>query len=177
MHWFDIGIIVLLAFAAFQGFRKGIIVEVAGLAALIFGIYGGIHLSDNMAQFLQRDFEIQSEYLPVIALALSIIFCMALIFITGRLVEKFFNAIALKGINKLLGAVFGVLKSAIVISLIVFLINGFSITVNLLPKNLSEESKFYTPLNDFSTWLIPTIKESSIYNSMVNEAQETLDQL
>jgi membrane protein required for colicin V production len=45
MNYIDIIIGIVLIVSAISGFRKGLIVEVASLAALILGIWGAIHFS------------------------------------------------------------------------------------------------------------------------------------
>ncbi len=45
MNYIDIILGLLLLVAAVRGFMKGFIYEVASLAALILGVWGGIHFS------------------------------------------------------------------------------------------------------------------------------------
>ncbi len=42
MNWLDIGIAVPLVWGAYVGFKKGLVIELASLAALILGIYAAI---------------------------------------------------------------------------------------------------------------------------------------
>ena len=177
MHWIDIIIVIILAVAAFRGFRKGLIIEVAGLLALILGIYGGIYLSDTTAQFIQREFEIDTPYLPIISLGISILLIVLLVYLVGKLVEKFINVISLKGVNQIFGAFFGIAKASIILSLIIFFLNGYHLTANFLPDKIKTESKLYTPFYDFSAWLIPMVKKSTLFERMMEEADQTLDQL
>ena len=45
MNYLDIIIIIPLIWGAYKGFRKGFIIEIASLIALILGIWGGINFS------------------------------------------------------------------------------------------------------------------------------------
>ncbi len=52
MNYLDIISALLLAWFAFNGYRKGLIIEVASLAALILGVYAMLYFSDVTASFL-----------------------------------------------------------------------------------------------------------------------------
>ena len=56
MNIFDIGIAVLLIFGFVRGVMKGLFVEVASLVALIGGVYGAIHFSYFIVDFLKFGF-------------------------------------------------------------------------------------------------------------------------
>ena len=52
MNYLDIIIIVLVLIFGIGGWRKGIIIEIATLLALILGLYGAFHFSDFTAEQL-----------------------------------------------------------------------------------------------------------------------------
>ena len=52
MNIFDIVIAALLIFGFVRGVMKGLFVEVASLVALIAGVYGAIHFSYFIGDFL-----------------------------------------------------------------------------------------------------------------------------
>ena len=66
MNYIDIILVLLLIFSAISGFRKGLIVELASLAALILGIWGAIEFSDITSEFLVENFNWEPEYLSLI---------------------------------------------------------------------------------------------------------------
>ncbi|MDC1534429.1 CvpA family protein, partial [Polaribacter sp.] len=53
MNIFDIVIAALLLFGFVRGIMKGLFVEVASLAALIIGVYGSIHFSYFISDYLK----------------------------------------------------------------------------------------------------------------------------
>ncbi len=52
MNYIDLIIAIPLVWGVFVGFKNGLIIEVASLAALLLGIFGAIHFSDLTANFL-----------------------------------------------------------------------------------------------------------------------------
>ena len=71
MNFIDIIIIVPLGYAAWQGFKKGFIIELFTLLALLVGIYAGIHFSDWTAQFIRDSFHVEVKYITVVSFSLT----------------------------------------------------------------------------------------------------------
>ena len=67
MNFLDIIFLVPMLFALYRGFKKGIIHMAASLLALILGIVGAIKLRPVFASLLDSLFNINPEYLNVIA--------------------------------------------------------------------------------------------------------------
>ena len=59
MNYLDIVLALFLVYGAYNGFKKGLIIEIATLIALCLGIYGSILFSDQTAVYLQQEFEIR----------------------------------------------------------------------------------------------------------------------
>ena len=62
MQWDQIGAVdavlgIWLAWAMFNGFRKGLIIKVASIVALVLGIYAGFHFSSFAAEWLNQQFD------------------------------------------------------------------------------------------------------------------------
>ena len=108
MNYIDIILIVPILWGGFVGFKKGLIIEVISLLALGFGIWGGIHLSDHIGALLKDN--IDSEYLSIVAFALTFIIIVIAIYVIGKMLEKLINLVQLKLINKIAGVIFGVTK-------------------------------------------------------------------
>ncbi|MCD4736915.1 MAG: CvpA family protein, partial [Bacteroidales bacterium] len=81
MNYIDLILLIFAAWLGYQGFRKGLIIEVASLAALILGIYAGIHFSGYAEQFIRNNFEIKEDYIPVAAFTSTFIVVVILVFL------------------------------------------------------------------------------------------------
>ena len=95
------------------------------------------------------------ELIPIISFA--VVFAATLIFIRiiGYLLEKLTNALALGIISKLLGAVFGSIKIAVLLSAVIF----FEQKVELIPKDVLKKSTLKEPIENILVVLIPEITE------------------
>jgi len=161
VNFLDVIFIVPLIWAGFRGFKKGLIIEVSALIAFGLGIWGGIHFSDFVAELLSDS--IESKYVPLVSFAITFILIVAAIFVLGKMLEKAVNLVQLKLVNKATGAVFGVAKIVLVISVLLVIVNSFDEKANIVPKDLKENSLLYQPLSDVSLKVIPALQNSGLF--------------
>jgi len=155
MNLFDLVFIILLIWSAYRGFTKGFILQLSTLAALLLGIYGAIHFSDFTADMLVRHFNVSNDYLSIIAFALTFVAIVIAVHLLARLIEKLIQAIALGFINRLLGVLFGIAKTAFIISILLVLVNKANEKYHFLPKEKTNNSLLYQPLSDFAPSIFP----------------------
>ncbi len=158
MNYIDLVIGILILAGAIQGFRKGLIIELASLAALVLGIWGGIKFSDMTAAFITKHTGYQSENLITIAFIVTFIAIVILIHIMGKMLDTVVKAVFLGFLNRLAGIIFGVLKTAVILSILLLLFDDVDENVHLLPVKQKEESKIYTPMKQLVPTLFPFIK-------------------
>lgn len=158
MNYIDLVFSLLLIIAAVQGFRNGFIIELASLAALILGIWGGIKFSDITAAFITKHTGYQSEHLSVIAFVVTFIVIIILVHIMGRMLDKVVKAVFLGFLNRMAGIIFGVLKTAVILSIILLLFDGIDENVHILPAKQKAESRIYLPMKNVVPTLFPFIK-------------------
>jgi len=158
MNYIDLFLGILLIIAAIQGFRKGFIVELASLAALVLGIWGGIKFSDWTADFITDTTGFHSKYLSVIAFVVTFIIIVVAIHLLAKFFDKAAKAAALGFLNRLAGIIFGVLKSAVILSIFLLLFDAVDENVHILPARQKAESKIYKPMKQLVPTLFPFIK-------------------
>lgn len=157
MNYIDIILLSLLALSAFAGFRKGLIVEVASLAALILGIWGAIKFSDVTAQFLVEQFDAKWEHLQLISFVVTFVVIVILVHIVGKVVDKLVKTVMLGFVNRLAGLVFGIARGALFLSIVLLIVEGIEQSVPLLPENAKAQSRMYEPIKNFAPSLLPFI--------------------
>ncbi len=126
MNFLDIIFIIPIIWFAYQGFKRGLIVELASLLALILGIYAALYFSGYAANFLINNMDMGSKYVPVTSFVLTFIVVVIVVFFIGKILEKLVNMVALGFLNKLAGSFFGILKAAVVLSIVLLIINQFN---------------------------------------------------
>lgn len=158
MNYIDLILGIILIIAAFQGFRQGFIVELASLAALVLGIWGAIRFSDWTADFITDITGYHSEYLSTIAFVVTFIAIVILVHILGKVLDTTVKAVALGFLNRLAGIIFGVLKTAVILSILLLLFEPIDENVHILPTRQKAESKIYEPMKQLVPTLFPFIK-------------------
>jgi len=158
MNYIDLVLAIILIIAAVQGFRKGFIVELASLAALVLGIWGAIKFSDWTADFITDTTNFHSEHLSTIAFVITFIAIVILIHILGKMLDNVVKAVALGFLNRLAGIIFGVLKTSVILSIFLLLFDSVDENVHILPDRQKTESKIYSPMKQLVPTLFPFIK-------------------
>jgi len=176
MNLLDIFIIVPLVWFAYKGVRRGLVLELASLAGLVLGIYAAIHFSDFTEQFLIDSFDAHGKYLYVISFIITLVVVIVVIYLIGKLIEKLLDLVALGFFNKLLGLVFGLLKGALLVSLILFIINSFDTNQRLIKPNVKENSLFYAPVEKIIPTIVPWL-DLDRFREKKEEIEESLPEV
>ncbi|HET8809742.1 MAG TPA: CvpA family protein [Flavobacteriaceae bacterium] len=169
MNVIDIILGVILLFGLIRGLMKGFFVELASLVALIAGVYGAIHFSYILKGFLFDLVSWDEKYVQLVAFALTFIIIVVLISLLGKLLTKFSSLIALGFVNRLLGAVFGFLKMAFFLSIIILFFDGFNQNGAFLEKQKVDTSVLYEPVKNFVPMLLPAVLDQARKNNWVEE--------
>ncbi|MBN1187750.1 MAG: CvpA family protein [Bacteroidales bacterium] len=155
MNYFDIIFIILIAWSAWRGFSKGFVFQVITLTALVLGIYGAVKFSPVLCKFMSIKFHMTSEFLPLIAFAITFILIVIILHIVGRLIEKLIKAVALSFANKIAGVVFSIAKALFIISIILTGINHVNESAQLISKEKIEKSLLYEPISKIAPAIFP----------------------
>lgn len=169
MNYLDIFFIIPLVWGFWRGFIKGLVVEAATVISFGLGVYGGIKLSDTVADLLRKWFGWNSEYLPVIAFAVTFLGILIGMYFVTRLVEKAVDGAALGMVNKLAGGAFGALKFAMVVSLILFVVEAIEKNISVIPADKKEGSLLYRPMASVAPLIIPGLKDSRLGDMIPNK--------
>jgi membrane protein required for colicin V production len=165
MNWVDLVIIVILILSMIMGFINGLVKEVASLAALFLGIWGAIKLSGFTAGKLYDYFDLSGKYVGIVAFIITFGIIVVVIHLLGVLADRIVNAASLGFINRLLGIVFGLLKSVLIMSVFFMILNGIDVRRPFLPHEKIEKSIFYNPITDIVPAIFPIIGEGGFDNS------------
>jgi membrane protein required for colicin V production len=164
MNWIDFVILVLLVFGLVRGFTDGFVKELASLLALILGIWGAIKFSTFTAARLYDFFDMTGRYVGIVAFLITFIIIVIAIHFIGMLVDKIVDTLSLSFLNRLLGLVFGVFKTALILSVIFVVLNVINAKHHFLPKAV-EQSRLYYPIADIAPVLFPVIGEGNFDKS------------
>lgn len=169
MNGIDIALLLPLIWAAYNGFRKGFIIEIATLIGLAAGIYAGLKFSNYASELLVD--HVQSKLLPLISFGVTFLCVVILVFVLGKMLEKVVNLIALKLVNKVLGALFGMLKTLIIVSILLLIFDHFDKQFKFVPADLKKESLLYEPMVNTSQTLLPSLQQINLPDTGLNSEE------
>lgn len=174
MNFVDLLFAVLLGFGTWRAFRKGLVLSVFSILALIVGIYGGIRFSDYTASLINNYFELNAEWMPLLSFTLTFIALVIAVHLLGRFITKALKIVALGTLNKIAGAVFGLAKMALIISVLLLFFDPINHKWKIIKPEVQQSSLLYEPLHNFAAFIVPAITESDFYKYI--ESQEWLPQ-
>lgn len=162
MNFLDIILILPVIWFAYKGFTKGFIIELTLLVALVLGVFIAINFSYFAADFLTDNTKIAHKYISIIAFVITFIAIVIAAFAVGKLLEKVINLLLLGFINKIAGCLFGILKAAFILSVIIFIINSFDSKQAVITKKIRENSILYKPIASIAPYIIPKLNLDKI---------------
>ncbi|SHG64403.1 membrane protein required for colicin V production [Salegentibacter echinorum] len=168
MNTVDIILALILLYGVVQGFFRGLLAEVASLVGFVVGIYAAIHFSYILSDFFSENLNWDTEYVNLIAFAITFILIVFIISLAGKILTKMAGFVALGIVNKLLGAAFGFIKIAFVTSVIIMFFAATNEDINLVEEESLERSQLYSPIKSIAPAILPSIireaKERDILN-------------
>ncbi len=159
-HW-DIIVFIPLALAGWKGFRKGLIIELASIAALIAGIYIAANFSELIAHYIIEAFEAQGTWVGYVSFIITFAAVVFGVYALAKIIERAVNLVALKLVNKLAGACFGLIKMALILSIILNVVSWFDQLVPVMTKSKPEDSLLFEPVLKAAPTLLPVLTESN----------------
>lgn len=163
MNHVDIVLILILALGVWSGFKKGFIVSLFDVIGLGLGVYGGIHFSDAFAEWLNTEFNIGIDWLPFSAFLVTFLLILLVVHLLARAITKVLKLAMLGTVNKLGGAVFGLARSVLFLSLALLFLHPLNKKSQFVSDDALEASVLYTPIYLTATTVIPTLLTSDFF--------------
>lgn len=164
MNWFDFLVGVFLIIALFKGYQKGFIMQLVGLATIIIAaIFGG-----KLAQLILPELNRMIDTSPNIALALSYVLAFVaialVVFLIGRVVQKFISVVQLSFINRVLGGVVALVSTMLVLSIVLNIVLILDVNETVIKKEIKESSFFFERVEAVVPAIVPYLNQEVLEN-------------
>ncbi len=157
MNYIDYIILVPLAYGLYRGYRKGLIIELASLLAIILGAYGAINLSNYTSTYLSNYLEVEASYIHLISYGLTFILIVIFITLIGKALTILVKMVALGFINRTLGLFFGGFKVLLILSLFILFFDRFNKQFQFVKEEVLDTSVVYPSFLKYAKELGPDI--------------------
>lgn len=131
---------IIIVFAIYKGYQRGLIVGLFSLAAVIIGIAAAMKLSAVVAGYIGKAVKVSDQWLPVISFIIVFIFVLLLVRLGANLIEKLAESILLGWANKL----GGILLYAVIYTIIFSVLLFYAGQLNLLKPEMINKSVTYS---------------------------------
>lgn len=141
MSIFDISLLVILVGFVLNGLFKGLIRLLGHVVGLIIGAYIASHFYLFLFDFWKNIFNGHDSVGKVISFIVLFVVVTRLMDLFFKLLEKFFNFIAIipgsKYLNNLAGAILGFIEGSLFLGLILFVVSRYALIGNFFGDQLT----------------------------------------
>ena len=157
MNTIDIIIGLILIFGTVKGFLRGLFIEVTTLVGLVLGIYGAIHFSYFLGDFLKDSVTWDESMIQLVSFAGTFLIILIALVLLGKTMTKIAETIALGFFNKIVGAIFGLLKYALILSIVLTVYEEVNTSLRFVNKEKVKKSVLYEPVKNFAPTIFPKL--------------------
>ena len=181
MNWWDIILLVILAYFVYRGARAGFIMTIAWFIGIVGGAWVAGHYYSNLAQIIIERIGVSVMTAIVVSFIVLYIAANIVISIIARIITMVFRLIPLATTtNRLIGAFVGLLEGALFIGLILWVMSLFPIqTAWAKSLDQSQVAKYFIATSKYVQPLLPKELSSvdfGVYNSLKSNSQDAAAQ-
>jgi len=136
----DVVMIILLAVGGFLGYKRGFLMELFFLSAIVLGVLIGFKLMGGGVEYLHKEFNADTTFLPYLSFLIIFILVVVLVTFLGRQIKNSVDKTFLGRVDAAAGAILGMLKYMFCASVIIWLISAFHYS---LPSQWTKDSWLY----------------------------------
>ena len=155
--WIDIVIALILLWAIWRGARNGFIFELAVSCAFFTGLYAGFKLAWIIQDKINHAVNAGTETSGKIAFIIIFILVFTATILLGKLFSSLINVTPLGIFNRILGALFGLLRYALLLSVLLWFISSADKQYRFIPKEQTEKSKLISPIQKIAPVVLPIL--------------------
>ncbi len=153
MALIDFIILIPLLWGAYQGFRKGLVMELVTILAFILGITIGFMFMDWGIDLLKPHISDES-IVPYISFLLIFGLVLFGVISLGKVVKRIVKVTMMGFADRAGGVIFGLLKWAFALSILLWLSEKAGVQI---PDNMTEGSLIYPKLLSYGPFIIDTV--------------------
>ena len=155
MNIFDLIVYVALAWAVFNGWRRGFLLQLFSLVAVVAALYLGVLYGAEVGAMLGME-GTTAQIGGFIAIFVASLIAIAII---ARLLKGVFKLAGLGVLDTLLGILFSIVKVGLGLSILFSGFEALNKDYKLASKQKVESSRWFKPVESFTDKLTPYFKE------------------
>ena len=159
MNSLDIVFLLLFIPGIIRGLTKGFLEQVISLGGVVLSAFLAYRLSGFACDILKEYITVSETVLHVIGFAAVLVLSLVLVILLAKLVTKVAEMASLGWLNKVLGIVFSLFTTALILSILIILFDTVNVKFELVTSPILQESVLYGHLKDFGYYVFPYLKQ------------------
>jgi len=164
MSYLDLFFGLAIAWGAYSGFSKGLIKELASILGVIIGVFLAKNYYPYLDIKLKPIFESEAGFISILSAILIFLLTIMVFKIIAKFLTKFLKIIALGLLNRIIGSVFGIFKTVLLLCILVFIFSNINNVTGIMKAEKLSQSFFYSKIEKINSFII-----ESNYNENGNE--------
>lgn len=151
MNVIDLLVCLVLLVALWNGWRRGFILQVCSLAAIVVAIW----LTARFGAAAGEALHIDPAYAPAAGFTAVLVAAVLAVAVLARLLRKLFRFAGFGLLDILLGILVAVVKYGLLLSVLFAAIDRFNVDYALIPAETIASSRTWRPVSNLSHCLLP----------------------
>lgn len=158
MNSLDIVLTICLIPAIVSGIRKGFIVQVTSIIAVVLGVWLSYEFSGMLSEKISLWFHAGANISRFISFAAILVISIVLLSMLGRLIDGLVKIILLGWLNRILGVIFAILKYILIAGLLVYFFDKINGNGKIVPEAYLGDSVLYGIIEKTNAAVFPYIQ-------------------
>lgn len=159
----DLIILLPLIYGAYKGYKRGFIMSLFMLLAVIVGLYAAFHFTDVIVSYRQEHFEWKSKYISPITFLSLFLVVGAGIYFGGKVLESVIKLAKLSVLNSLAGALLGLLQWTYFVGSLLLMLISFDQKEKIISKETKQHSIILPVITTVLHGSIPGVSSSALF--------------
>jgi membrane protein required for colicin V production len=164
MEIIDLLTLIPLIYGGWKGYKKGFIMELFTILALVVGLYAAFHFSDKITELIIVKTYENPGYLPAISFLLLFLAVGAMVYFGGKALEQVLKIAQMSLINKIVGSSIGILKWAYLIGCLFVFIQALDSKENFITAKHKEIAVLYPVVTGLVSYSIPGVTKTHLFD-------------
>jgi membrane protein required for colicin V production len=175
MEIIDLIILIPLIYGGWKGFKKGFIMELFTILALLVGLYAAFHFSDKITEIIVGKTHEKPGYLPAFSFLFLFLAVGAMVYFGGKALEQVLKIAQMSLLNKIVGSIIGIIKWAYLLGGIFVFIQALDSNEKFITSKHKENAILYPLVTGLVSYSIPGVTNTHLFDYIdtQNKSKET----
>jgi len=163
MEILDLIILMPLIYGAYKGYKRGFIMSLFLLLAVVVGLYAAFHFTDLIVSYGKEHFAWKSSYIAPLTFLSLFLVVGAGIYFGGKVLESVIKLVKLSILNSLAGAVLGLLQWTYFVGSLLLMLISFDQKEKIISKETKQHSLILPVMTNVLHGSIPGVNSSMLF--------------